>query len=116
MPKPIPVYVVDRPTFGGQLFIGMLIVAIAAAVLKLAIIAALCLGASLVALRIMMIRPGLSFFLLFWAGGTYMLSGIMPLMILWATLFPAAVAWLIYVNTAQPKKAATPLSLPAPEA
>lgn len=59
MPRPIPVYIVPKPSFGGQVIVALLIFGLAVALLKLAIIAALGLGALYLVLRVMLAAPGL---------------------------------------------------------
>lgn len=116
MPRPIPVYIVERPSFGGQLIVALLIFGLAVALLKLAIIAALGLGALYLALRVMIAAPGPFFSLAIWGGGLYLMSRSVPLMVGWTIVWFVIVA-LIVASGGKAVEADAPLkALPAPDA
>lgn len=116
MPRPIPVYIVERPSFGGQLIVALLIFGFAVALLKLAIIAALGLGALYLAARIMIAAPGPFFSLAIWGGGLYLTRGSVALMIAWSVLC-LIIGALIVARGSGTSEAVAPLkALPAPEA
>lgn len=116
MPRPIPVYIVGSPSFGGQLIVALLIFGLAVALLKLAIIAALGLGALYLALRVMIAAPGLFFCLSIWGGGLYLMSRSVPLMVCWTVVW-FIIVMLIVARGDKAVEVDGPLkALPAPDA
>ncbi|PJI88482.1 hypothetical protein DAH55_20130 [Sphingomonas koreensis] len=100
MPRPIPVYVVDRPSLGSQILLGMLALGVICYLIKATLIlAAWAIGAFIV-LRIAIAWPKPFFFLLFLGGGLFLTGGSPPLMIGWVVIYLAAVTWIIRASRA----------------
>lgn len=116
MPRPIPVYIVPKPSFGGQLIVALLIFGFAVALLKLAIIAALGLGALYLALRVMLAAPGPFFSLAIWGGGLYLARQSTPLMVGWTVLWFVILAMILARGADATEKAAPFKALPTPHA
>ena len=116
MPRPIPVYMVSKQSFGERVIVALLICGLAVALLKLAIIAALGLGALYLALRGMLAAPGLFFSVAIWGGGLYLVRQSTPLMVGWTVLWFVILAMILARGHDATEKAPTFKALPAPDA